>query len=207
MDHIDQHLATNARNPRFSASVQASLAIGKRALNRYYNMTDHSEVYRIAMGKSPFILSLIYSVLNSSVLHPRHKLEYFKSAGWEDEWIITAKAIVRTEYERCYEADETEDVSTDEVCLLLHHYIAFDSLSIQRLSFHVQLIFSTVYQPSQHPSAQSFETNSIDTSAPTPNMSTMFYFGGPNTNTSIHGFLAWHWITYLYLVGDSLSLI
>ncbi|KAF9561572.1 hypothetical protein CPC08DRAFT_600203, partial [Agrocybe pediades] len=54
-------------------------------LNKYYNATDHSEVYRIAM-----------------VLHPRHKLSYFKKAGWKDSWIQTAEDIVRAEYERTY---------------------------------------------------------------------------------------------------------
>lgn len=48
--------------------------------------------------KSPE-LSLI---LVFSVLHPRHKLEYFKNAGWEAEWISTAEKIVRDEYERSY---------------------------------------------------------------------------------------------------------
>lgn len=51
MDHIDTHLATAAHNLEYSASIRAALALGKRTLNRYYNKTDHSEVYRIAMGK------------------------------------------------------------------------------------------------------------------------------------------------------------
>jgi hypothetical protein len=36
------------------------------------------------------------------VLHPHHKLDYFKSAKWDDEWIETAKQIVRDEFERTY---------------------------------------------------------------------------------------------------------
>ncbi|KAG0701873.1 hypothetical protein DFH29DRAFT_760631, partial [Suillus ampliporus] len=48
-------------------------------------LTDSSEVYRIAM-----------------VLHPHHKLSYFKSAGWEDDWISTAEALVHDEFERSY---------------------------------------------------------------------------------------------------------
>ena len=52
MDHIDEHLATAAvgRNSKYSLAIKAVLAIGKKTLNRYYNKTDHSEVYRIAMG-------------------------------------------------------------------------------------------------------------------------------------------------------------
>ena len=51
MDHIDQHLATAALNEDYPTAIKAALAIGKTTLNRYYNKTDHSEVFRIAMGK------------------------------------------------------------------------------------------------------------------------------------------------------------
>lgn len=50
MDHIDSHLATAAKKKKYPLSIQASLAIGKKTLNRYYDKTDHSEVFRIAMG-------------------------------------------------------------------------------------------------------------------------------------------------------------
>ena len=38
------------------------------------------------------------------VLHPQHKLRYFKAAGWEDEWIDVAEQIVRDEF-KCKYAD------------------------------------------------------------------------------------------------------
>ena len=50
MDHIDEHLATATLNPDYPLAIKAALAVGKTTLNRYYNKTDHSEVYRIAMG-------------------------------------------------------------------------------------------------------------------------------------------------------------
>ena len=53
MDHIDEYLATASQNVKYSEAIRAALALGKKTLNRYYNKTDHSEVYRIAMGK-PF---------------------------------------------------------------------------------------------------------------------------------------------------------
>ncbi|KAJ3513591.1 hypothetical protein NLJ89_g2860 [Agrocybe chaxingu] len=94
MDHIDEHLATAAKNRKLSPSIRAALAIGKRTLNRYYNKTDHSEVYRIAM-----------------VLHPCHKLVYFKNAGWEEEWINTTRDIVRAEYDHTYAFMDTLELS------------------------------------------------------------------------------------------------
>lgn len=61
MDHIDENLATSAENMSYSAAIHSVLAIGKRTLNHYYNKTDQSEIYRIAMGKLQFfwILPLI----------------------------------------------------------------------------------------------------------------------------------------------------
>jgi len=50
MDHIDQKLTTDALDPRYQSSIRASLMIGRKTLNRYYNLTDDSELYRIAMG-------------------------------------------------------------------------------------------------------------------------------------------------------------
>lgn len=51
MDHIDEHLATAATSDQYCLAIKAALAIGKKTMNRYYNKTDQSEVFRIAMGK------------------------------------------------------------------------------------------------------------------------------------------------------------
>ena len=45
------------------------------------------------------------------VLHPSHKDRYFETVGWEEDWIATARDIVRDEFERAYanlDADESE---------------------------------------------------------------------------------------------------
>ncbi|KAF8225689.1 hypothetical protein L208DRAFT_1305354 [Tricholoma matsutake] len=77
MDYINDHLSAQANDCSLSPTIKASLGLRKKTLNRYYLLTDSSEVYHIAM-----------------VLHPRHKLLYFKSAKWEQEWIDTAKELV-----------------------------------------------------------------------------------------------------------------
>ena len=56
MDHIDEHLATAAINNRYPLAIKAAIAIGKKTLNRYYDKTDHSEVFRIAMSISFLII-------------------------------------------------------------------------------------------------------------------------------------------------------
>ena len=51
MDHIDKYLAMASQDPSYSEAIHAALALGKWMLNRYYDKTNHSEVYRIVMDK------------------------------------------------------------------------------------------------------------------------------------------------------------
>jgi hypothetical protein len=60
MDHIDDYLATACGNIKLSKAIRAALAIGKETLNRYYNKTDQSDVYRIAMGRSVHLFFYIF---------------------------------------------------------------------------------------------------------------------------------------------------
>jgi hypothetical protein len=55
MDHIDKTLTNDSLDPTFEPSIRAALGIAKKTLNWYYNATDQSEVYRIAMGMSPIV--------------------------------------------------------------------------------------------------------------------------------------------------------
>lgn len=59
MDHIDQFLATTAvDSENFNAAIRASIGLAKRTLNKYYSLTDFSDVYRIAMGPISIMFSL-----------------------------------------------------------------------------------------------------------------------------------------------------
>ncbi|KAF8257404.1 hypothetical protein EI94DRAFT_1495747, partial [Lactarius quietus] len=86
MDHIDKVLATSSDSPdQYNLAIHAALAIGKKAMNCYYNKMDHSEVYCI-----------------TTVLHPHHKLEYFRKQKWEVPWIQDACKIVHCKFDRSY---------------------------------------------------------------------------------------------------------
>jgi hypothetical protein len=57
MDHIDKLLTTysmgtaSAAGARpLSAAIRAASSLSKKTLNRYYEKTDYSELYRVAMG-------------------------------------------------------------------------------------------------------------------------------------------------------------
>ena len=51
MDHIDETLTSQSLDSDYEPAICAALGLAKRVLNRYYSATDHSEVYRIAMGE------------------------------------------------------------------------------------------------------------------------------------------------------------
>ena len=63
MDHLDEHLASIATSPKYGRAIKAAVALGKRTLNRYYNSTDHSEVYHITM--SMFVILCLLYIANS----------------------------------------------------------------------------------------------------------------------------------------------
>jgi len=51
MDAIDEAFATGIVDGRvLSAPLQHALLLGKRTLNKYYELTDSSSIYRMAMG-------------------------------------------------------------------------------------------------------------------------------------------------------------
>ena len=107
MDHIDKRLATDTCNSRFNHAIRASLGVARKTLNRYYTLTDMSEVYQIAIGTFVPPPSLLFSILTTFfaphiVLHPHHKLAYIKTATWEDKWMDTALEIVQVEYDCKY---------------------------------------------------------------------------------------------------------
>jgi hypothetical protein len=50
-----------------------------------------------------------------TVLHPRHKLSYFKSAGWDHNWIETAEQLVRDEFDLNYAGMEVSSGNDSEI--------------------------------------------------------------------------------------------
>ena len=207
MDYIDDYLEKAGRNFNLSKPIRAALAIGKETLNRYYNKTDQSDVYRIAMGR--FILSFFYLFPSRVpvVLHPRHKLQYFKKAGWDETWIKTSRDIVRTEFDGSYafmdidvESQDTEP-TPPSVCiffftLVLNTDVFFSFSALPLLKTY--LTNCRHFLPLQKPI---FETNSIVISAPTRSMSQIQSLGGTRNGPLILVSIAWHWITWRFRVS------
>jgi len=73
MDIINEKLTTDSLNhSRFEAPIRTALVLAKKKLNRYYNMTDISEVYQIAMGMYflhfSYVNTLMYVITQSYTL-------------------------------------------------------------------------------------------------------------------------------------------
>jgi len=69
---------------------------------------------------SQFILISSYEVL-----HPRHKLDYFKKHNWDEKWIETAREIVRDKFDRSYAGLEavSEDTMQMDVNDMVHFFL------------------------------------------------------------------------------------
>ena len=50
MDHIDEELTMQAQDFNLKPAICAALSMAKKVLNAYYDKTDWSNVYQIAMG-------------------------------------------------------------------------------------------------------------------------------------------------------------
>jgi hypothetical protein len=79
MDKMHKELTAAAENVEYSPALQATLTLGKNLLNKYYSLSDDSEIYRIATH--------CYSNHIYLVLHPKHKLKYFEKQNWEEDWV------------------------------------------------------------------------------------------------------------------------
>jgi hypothetical protein len=93
------------------------------------------------------------------VLHPQHKLSYFKQAGWPTEWIHTAEEIVRAEFKCSYATDVDVDEEGGEVgnngdgVILVHifaYLISYSSHVTCSRCCRSQKIYSTISLPLPH---------------------------------------------------------
>jgi len=170
MDLIDKVLTTSSDSSKYSLSIRASLAISKHTLSKYYNKAGESDVYWIAMSIPLPFLSLIYIFLIAIhlVLHPCHKLEYFKRNGWDEVLIETARDIVQDEFDRSYcsmdiegdrsTANTTQTLSNIAVgCYFTNPYF-FSNNYMYRLPLHPHPKTCSIVSWMSHPCPH-WETN------------------------------------------------
>ncbi|KIM69828.1 hypothetical protein SCLCIDRAFT_102639 [Scleroderma citrinum Foug A] len=94
MDYIDEAFTTGMLNQcRFDPAIHSAIGLTKRTLNKYYQLTDLSKLYCIAL-----------------VLHPCHKMEYFKQAKWRADWIADADQLICDTYALHYTSRDINNI-------------------------------------------------------------------------------------------------
>ena len=198
MDVIDERLTTGSTDKSYKPCIRAALHLGKKTLNRYYNKTDASEGYRIAMGEYLVYLSQLYALLTSVVLHPRHKLKYFAHAKWQQDWIDTAYDLVRETYDLKYAslevdeevleaAEETETLQVRAQYIYHHHRSLVDLISSPTICLIIFLSFRHLS------SRRVFKTNLSITWEQIQKTSKMRLHGGTSIGRCICVSRAWPW--------------
>jgi hypothetical protein len=117
-DGITHALDDYAGNVDYAPAVRMAAVHGRTMLSKYYGLTYDSIVYRIAMCMSRIIIScsMLFSLVDYLVLHPRYKSTYFQKAGWPREWIRMAEDILRKEWETNYKPSISDLVQEAVVC-------------------------------------------------------------------------------------------
>ncbi|KAG2070278.1 hypothetical protein BDR04DRAFT_1019269, partial [Suillus decipiens] len=100
MDHVSKMLISYFYNKKYLPSIHSAVWLANNTLNRYYQLTDKSQTYHISM-----------------VLHPQHKLDYFKVTQQEDDWIKSTEQLVHKEFEYSYLSisDDSDTGCKDDV--------------------------------------------------------------------------------------------
>lgn len=102
MDVVDETLTNASLNMDYQPAIRAAANLAKKTINRYYSKSDMSETYHIAMGTYNVLYISLALLILVLVFDPNHKLSYFETTGWSQDWIDTARSIAKEEYERNY---------------------------------------------------------------------------------------------------------
>ncbi|OAV85862.1 hypothetical protein PTTG_11282, partial [Puccinia triticina 1-1 BBBD Race 1] len=94
IDQITEHLSTIILQKKFTPALRNTCRAGVKLTNKYYTLTDCSPLYQIAM-----------------ILHPLFKDQYFKVAGWSQEWIDEAIRLTRELWVSKYKPQEEVSAS------------------------------------------------------------------------------------------------
>lgn len=86
---------------------------GVTVLQKYYGLSDDSQVFRIAMSKCNLLCYFVYWADPQSVLHPAYKTMYFRNHKWPEDWIKTAVDLLHADWEKNYKPDTTTTASSE----------------------------------------------------------------------------------------------
>jgi len=99
---------------QFSLPIKIALDLSKRIMNKYYNLTDESEIYCVSIGMLSVLSVRIYLTL-LIVLHPGLKLQYFNDNKWPQHWQDDAVTITRRIFNDEYPSSLPDTMSGSSV--------------------------------------------------------------------------------------------
>ena len=107
MDALTEHLDTFSQDELITPAVHMAAKRGRIILDKYYGLTDETIIYRIAMSKYSFVtIAALFFMLTLmhylEVLHPRYKINYFRTQEWPEDWITEAMDLIRGEWTSRY---------------------------------------------------------------------------------------------------------
>lgn len=109
MDTIDRAFTTaSVDDERFCFPIKVALELGKRIMNKYYNLTDESEIYRSSISM-PLLCNSCIWLIHLTVLHPGLKTKYFRDNKWQQPWQDEAIAITRRIFDEEYQDSGVSD--------------------------------------------------------------------------------------------------
>ena len=196
MDHIDEHLATAATDNKYSLTIKAALAIGKKTLNQYYDKTNHSELQWVGISHSFYSISLAYPCL---VLHPL-VLQERKVAGQLDRQgrgyhLLTIWPFIQILGHIMGQPSRNSTCKCS--CKFLWFFTVNDMLMDDsfffRLTNHHRTSLTTCLH-FKHPKLWSYMVSWTGIWVLILSMSRMPLPGGMNTSTFTLTFIRWRWI-------------
>ncbi|KAL1949782.1 hypothetical protein VTO73DRAFT_8663 [Trametes versicolor] len=103
MDILTNLVDKFRQDEQLAPSVRAAAQRGRVILDKYYTLTDETMIYCLAM-----------------ILHPGHKLQYFRDENWPEEWINEAVELLHAEWRQYYKPappEQPEEAPADAPAL------------------------------------------------------------------------------------------
>lgn len=155
MDKLDEKFATGVLDDRvLSAPLQHAVLIGKRTMNKYYELSNSSDIYRMSMGTSSCFAELLSHMNVLLVLYPSYKTTYFERLKWSKSWIDKALRITREAWKHFKPSHIDMDQSGRSNPSVSNCFNQRSLCLIYVLgSFHLKIhkfFFSTYYNTSEH---------------------------------------------------------
>ena len=144
MDTIDQAFTTASIDDEdFCLPIKVALELGKWLMNKYYNLTDESEIYRTSICMLSLLIVCYCLLTYFIVLHLGLKTQYFKDNKWQQDWQDKAITITQRIFDKEY---QDSGLSNDTSGSSVNATQAQQSGKVSRTAIHLLQLTSDIDQ-------------------------------------------------------------